>query len=119
MDFTFMCTRIESREIYKTELQNSWYQILLTSYKTTIRDCIKKYQGNCEEDKIDKNDDNIDLNKPSNDYDFMIAFTSVRAAIDCAVSIQVALNNLEWPEWFKKFEQNQILNYSGTGPNRM
>ena len=114
-DFTFMCTRIEERQSYRNAFTDSNYQILLTSTKKTIQNCITKYGGDVEEDRI-ANEENLGSGK----HDFLIQFQSVHSAIECAVAIQMALNDLKWPPWFKKFEQeSNTLNYSGSGPNRM
>lgn len=48
-------------------------------------------------------------------FDFFLVFDNICDAVRCAINIQCALNEEQWPAFYQEFEKSQNLKYNGFG----
>ena len=110
-DLTFLCMRIENREVLQDLLSNDGgqkYTELLEIFNGIMDGAMKQFHGF----KIEHNNGHV--------YDVLTVFNDVYDAIRCAINIQKELNNYNWPSYYYSIErQSQRMTYVGKGKKGM
>lgn len=110
-DLTFLCMKIENREILQDLLSSNGgekYTQLLTIFKNIMDGAIKQFHGFT----IEHHNGHV--------YDVLTVFNDVYDAIRCAINIQKELNNYNWPSYYYQLErQSQRMTYVGKGNKSM
>merc|ERR1712154_127343 len=101
-DLTFLCTKVEQREMFKDNLNENQYDELMQIHNGIWLEALRCFNGHCIE---------------QNEFNLFTVFGDVYDGIRCAINIQKNLNSYNWPNYLYEVELKLNMNslYIGKG----